>query len=118
MSDIVKECSLKAVSFEKQKGLTRGQQAIYDILVKKAIAGEILTRDDMSTVYLSVETRWYRVWDYRYNGRQDSQVLSKRELMMEDYETRRKAIQWFKSNLATCIIKGKIMAIPVIEDSD
>lgn len=122
MSDIVLQSDMRPVSFEKQKQLTKGQKAIVDMLIQKAKSGEMLTKDDIYKLWLSVEKRYHRIWHY-YGpnpGRSPSQAASTIELTIDNmmvysgYITN--AMQWFKNNLATCIIKGKILAIPVIED--
>lgn len=126
--EVAKVCELKPVSFEKAKELTKGQKMLVELLIKKATANELLTRVDIVNLYLNVEPRIY----YRYIRREvrpysmnsafagqfyDHDIYEKEPMTIEHYDTKKKAYQWFKNNLATCIIKGKILAIPIIEDS-
>lgn len=37
------------------------------------------------------------------------------EISHQDPYIRIKSIAWFKNNLATCIIKGKVLAVPIID---
>ncbi len=129
MTDIAIQSELKALSFEKGKVLSKSQWAIYDLIVKKATAGEVLRKDEIVELYLTVEPRIY----YRYIGAEVKQYVyghplwpksyrdekyEKEPMTANHYGTKSKAHQWFRNNLATCIIKGKILAIPVIEDSE
>lgn len=130
--DLIIQSELKAVSFNSEKKLTKGQQALVKLLVDKAGKQEMLTRDDIAELYTTIEKRIYHKFikyelvdhhplDCRYGkekhkvGKYETVVLTK-DNIGNYYDTRQRAMNWFKSNLATCIIKGKILAIPIIED--
>lgn len=77
----------------------------------------VITRDDIINCYI----------DYKLNGRESFSIREwnyqlQREVLNEyNRNTFMKrlwkptAIQWFKNNLGAAIIKGRILAIPVIE---
>lgn len=127
--ELIKQSELSPVSFEKQKDLTKSQKAIYELLVKKAAYQEILKQVEIIELYLSVDkrTRWiskgYQVVEYPKTsvmaGKSYSMPLGENvELTVNDkwyHGTKARALQWFKNNLASCIIKGKILALPIIE---
>jgi len=59
MNDLATTSDLKPVSFEKSKGLTKGQKAIVDILIRKAKDNEMLKRGDIEELYTTIEERRY-----------------------------------------------------------
>lgn len=132
VSGIILQSDLKPVSFEKTRELTKGQRAIVNILIKKAGSGEMLRREDIAELYTTIEQRIYYKFqgydvvdhhplDSRY-GKEKQRVEKYESIILTKDNIRNywrcmnRAMQWFKNNLATCIIKGKILAIPVIED--
>lgn len=64
IKDVAVQSELKPVSFEKQKELTKGQKMLVELLIQKAKDGEVLKREEIRKLWLSVETRYYRTWAY------------------------------------------------------
>ncbi len=132
MIQITKECNLKSVSFENARGLTTGQKAIVKLLIDKARDQDILTKIDIAELYTTLEPRHhykfiqYEMVDYhpldarygkeKYRSPKHEKITLTKDNINNYYGTMARAMQWFKNNLATCIIKGKILAIPIIED--
>ncbi len=116
ISAVARDCNVRAISFEKSKELTSGQKALMKLIIAKAEAQEMLTRDEILKLYLSTAKRYYSSWSLGSTGRARYQAVTTRELTYDDKWATSQAMQWFKNNLATCIIKGKILAIPIIED--
>ena len=94
--------------------LTDGEKALLVLIIKKVKSKNSLTIDEVSDIYQKhvAYGRWY--WDFSpdadlvwKNKRCLGQNLSEEQLIKN---TR----QWFISNLGRLIIKGKLVAIPVL----
>lgn len=98
--------------------LTPSQQAIMELLTKsinekRPVSREAIVDAYTTTLHPSGETT-IRYETYNWEQRKYEKV-AKKVVVKEDWRTAQKAISWFKNNLATCIIKGRILILPVIE---
>lgn len=93
--------------------LTRGQSLLMNLLKDAIEQKKPVTRDDIAECYIKSvapsgsKTMW--VWD---NGKYTHAFVP---LKKDSWSVKTKSIQWFKLNLGSCILKGKLLAIPVIE---
>lgn len=119
MSELAHNATYTPVSFNAlEKPLTKSQQAILDMLIEKQKAKQKISKLDIKNLYVKtvhptgIFGRWESRWDSVH--REWRRVWRDIDMNMS-YESDIKSIQWFKNNLATCIIKGKIIAIPIID---
>jgi len=77
-----------------------------------------IMKDDIVSCYIESihpnkvrnTTEWY--WCKEENMTRGRFV--EKQLTVNDWETRSLAMLWFKTNLGSCILKGKLLVIPVI----
>lgn len=117
-----KPASVMSLSLHEDN-LTSAQKALLKLLQTKLTKKEVITKEDILTLYLlevkgSETYRKYgtkphpnpeythRITDY------DNYTTHK---WREVYGIQNTAVNWFKNNLGSCIIKGKLLVIPVIE---
>jgi len=124
-NQIVKLSDLKPASFDDRNlvRVTDGQNALIAFIKDKAEKGEIITRDNLLDFYIEKVkgSEYYKVYgkkshpDPNYTHMIpdfDNYRLAK---WREVSDIKSQAIQWFKNNLGACILKGKLLAIPIIE---
>lgn len=122
MSDIVIQNTTQAVSFSGIKDrLTLGQKNLIKLFVEKLKAQQPITKFDITKCYIDslYPQRHVRKW----NNYSDYDSVLKQwsggyyiDVADENKEHwQMAAMQWFKLNIGSCIIKGKIIAIPIIE---
>jgi len=119
MKGLQKTSDCTAVSFNAfEKPLTKGQKMLLQLLIERQRAGEPVTKEDIKETYLNAlyPNRMYEGRVYKYDpstntGRWVYEMIDR----STEYGTQSRAGAWFKMNLASCIIKGKIIAIPVID---
>lgn len=119
MIEIIKTSSLQPASFENNKPLSYGQKNLLKLLTDKINNKEVVTKEDI------VECYWEAVcdndgkiirWEDRYVGLPDQKWKQiPIEYNKNSYKIKSAAMQWFKTNLGNCILKGKLLVIPVIE---
>lgn len=126
MSGIQKISDLKPASFESKRGLTKAQEELIKLLIASAKEQRIVTMDEVLEIWVKyVKKGWDRPGTYSllvrvgegYNfeyERVSLKVACERNNWVKS-EIKRWAAQWLKLNLGSCIIKGKILAIPIIE---
>ncbi len=118
MNEIVKLSDLKPVSFIAHKEeikLTSGQALLLKLMKDKLSAGEAITIDDIKSCYYEHFNRDGYLNHYNFFTTERMIKISKEEFINERYWSRSTSMQWFKSNLGACIIKGKLLVIPIIE---
>ncbi len=117
MQELAKKSEIKPVSFDRSlRGVTHRQTLILKLLSDRLKEGSPVTKADIRDIYARSHSedgfafvRQYcnidGVWGY-HKVRVDLRTHWRGET---------NAMQWFKTNLGSCIIKGKLLAIPVIE---
>lgn len=123
--ELEKRSPLKPASFEQRAvKLTDAQKMLLKLLIKKASKNEMISREEMVDFYIKhikksetfiVQGRWETDWDtgksvYRYY----LTPVTKR--WRDEYNFNVQAYQWFKNNLGSVIMKGKVLIVPVFED--
>lgn len=114
MTEVVEKISpLTPVPFDGSlSSLTVGQRNLLALLSEHLKNGQPITRDDIAECYIkSIAPNGKRTWVYKDGRYQHVHVFFKKDM----WSVRTKSIMWFKQNLGSCIIKGKILAIPVID---
>lgn len=117
MADIVKISDFKPVSFQPNNKSSFQVKLITD-LIKKCLKEErVINVDDVLDTYvLYQKNRKYR--KFIIQGFSDGNYRS-REVSEEEFRTHwtviTKAKQWFRSNLGSAVISGKLLVIPIIE---
>ncbi len=115
---------LNAVSFESASHkLTDAQKALLKLLSEKLKKKEILDRDEILEFYLKHikkdETYQERVTRYGYDARGNHTEYYTGEVKIlkwrDHSDIRAVSTAWFKTNLGSVILKGKLFIIPVIE---
>lgn len=103
-----------AVSFtEERNKLSRSQDIIFELLTDKLSKKEPINRDDIIDAYfkaVSKDGKTIRVRSCLYS----TQFFQCLFVDRSHPEAKKRAITWFKDNLGGCILKGKMLIIPVI----
>jgi hypothetical protein len=120
----IEKQELRAASFSGGSDRTYVQtKLIIDLLQNSLSQGKAITRDDILNCYLDFvygqKRSIYKFggwkWSPYYNREVETRVAVDREEAKTVYGAKIQAIQWFKSNLGAAILKGKVLAIPVID---
>lgn len=113
--------NLSPASFDGRKPLTTGQKNLLKLLTDKITKGEVITKQDIVRCYfdtIAINGKVFRE-RYRYEGSYregtSKRVYFDQEFTVHDWVIQTGAMTWFKLNLGICILKGKLLAIPVIE---
>jgi len=91
---------------------------IIQLLNDSANNGTIINRNDITNCFVDFKFHEKEILvveenDYWLNKRVRKEY--NRTDFLNRYDTKLNSLQWFKSNLGSAILKGKILAIPVIE---
>ncbi len=121
MTDIVKQSEFKPLSISNRLGKSSLQVTIIVELIKKCInENRVLLKEDIINSYVEWQDtgRTYRkfmtcAYD-KSTGKYGRIILTKDEFH-NHWTTETKAKQWFRSNLGSAIIQGKLLVIPIIE---
>lgn len=110
---------LPSVSFNTDgPKLTGGQTRILIFLKERLQNKKPVTRECILRLYIDCK---FVVKDGTigmrgfYRNKYDWHNKFPIELALQRYDIKSGGLQWFKNNLGACIIKGKLIAIPVIE---
>lgn len=120
MSEIVTVSTGRAVGFDNSfKGLAKGQANIMQMLTEHLKENKPITREDIAECYAktTAPTGYKIMRNYRRNTITDQYeyFTEKIKYDKDHWQAKWYSINWFKSNLGACILKGKLLAIPVIE---
>ncbi len=117
-----KASSLKPSSFDANIArLTLGQTNLLNFLIQSIKKNAIIKKSDISLLYCASLSKDGQTIPVKYfaSTKKGIEIYKYKTLpFVEAIQTsyiKNNSIQWFKNNLGTCIIKGKILAIPVIE---
>jgi hypothetical protein len=123
MNQLSKISNSKPASFDSNSITTQGQFALVNFLKTKVEKGEIITRDDIVDFYIAnvKGSEYYKVYglkphsnpEYRHSVIDYDNYSVKK--WRDKYNIKTTALMWFRNNLGSCILKGKLLAIPVIE---
>lgn len=111
MTDIVKQSDLKPASFQYDYKLTNGQKKLLSLLHEKINSSQVIERDDIVQLYIDAMCRNSQKMKWNY----ELQRKIPKEVTKDTWWIRTEALSWFKSNLGACIIKGKLLVIPIID---
>ncbi len=115
MNCIVKQSKLSPVSFDSNFGGMRPPEiSVMKLLIRKQLSKEILTKDDVFDLYMEhyAPSGYKSKMVYISGGNWERKTVS---VSINDFGMRAKALIWFRNLLGHCIIKGKLLAIPVID---
>jgi hypothetical protein len=116
--EIEKIPNITAASFERKLNkITDGQKRILNLLNENIKSGEPITMNQIIDIYFQTVSDNGDTIRIRYNLGWEQKTYCK-YADKNDPEIRIKAINWFKNNLGSCIIKGRLLAIPIIEIED
>lgn len=123
-NQIAKLSDLKPASFDDRAiRMTDAQSALIIFIKENAEKGEIITRDKLLDFYIEKVkgSEHYKVYGQKphpnpiYTHMITDYDNYKLKKWRDDWNIKTQAIQWFKNNLGACILKGKLLAIPIIE---
>jgi hypothetical protein len=121
--DLAKSLDICTSSFQiipEKKPVYKPQiKMIVDLLDKGIKDGRSITIDDVRLIHAEYCYKMRRI-GVGYNYYTDTEGTKWRQARTvqeyyEGYTGERTTIPWFKNNLADAILKGKILAIPIIE---
>lgn len=116
---IVSKAEIKPVSFAPQlRGLTKGEINLMEMLLHHLKENKPIKIEDIAECYLKSTGYTKRHEEFfRYDQIEKRHIyhIVERTYTAKDYYAHRNGRTWFKSNLGNCILKGKLLAIPVIE---
>lgn len=114
MEEIIKLTQSSPVSFDKGFiGLTYGQRVLLEMLTRHLSEQKAITRENIEDCWIKAVAPTdgnKKMWIYTDNGYEHKLVHLK-----SHYDTQSRALQWFKLNIGSVILKGKLLVIPVIE---
>lgn len=121
---IERQVDLKPAAFEEAGYyLTRGQRAIIALMNTCIQENRVLTRQDIIRTWIQCNCRegqWYKYQTTEpyldANGNLGRRwVFRERLADVNGSAERFKALPWFRNNIGSCVLKGGLLAIPVIE---
>lgn len=120
MSDsvIAPIAQLRPVAFDNarpQDGLTHGQISIVAMLKQALVDNTQINREAITKAYISACHGGAETYCKAYRRQDGDYDYKSVKVSIESRNIRSKAIQWFKLNLGSCIIKGRVLALPVID---
>lgn len=121
MNQVSKISNAVPSSFESPSiRLTPQQSQLLIFLKDKVHSNSQITRDDILDFYLKnvKKSSGYKKHLQRYNhalGIWEYTGETEIRLWKNEWNIKIQAIQWFKNNLGSVILKGKILILPVIE---
>lgn len=130
-NELSKQSDIKAVSFKANTRTTPQIQLVIGLIKESIEKSKPITKDDIIDIYIQwrlttrnkltlqklshTESRYNEYW----KKFMDYGVYKLYEVSAEEYAKSYHAgilaRQWFKGNLASAIIRGKLLVIPVIE---
>jgi len=98
-------------------GLTTGQIILYNMLIDHIASNKVITRANMAKCYIKAVHPSGKIirWRWKVVKGKDVWTEFEEDIKATDPLVFISSLQWFKSNMATCIIKGKLLVIPPIE---
>jgi hypothetical protein len=114
---------LSAASFKNNDRSTKQVDLIVDLLTNSIKENRQITIEDIIETFLVwkeqvgkklILAQWNSGYQERNEHHYKYKEVSKKEFA-QHWETKQKARNWFKTNLGAAIIRGKILAIPVID---
>lgn len=122
MTEIIKHTELKAASFHN--GIVKLDvqvSLIIKLLMTSINENKALSKEDIINCYLDFSFRDGRETIYR-KGLDTSNWGGRNGIVTKDYlkneiplYTEHLALDWFRKHLGSAILKGKLLAIPIIE---
>jgi hypothetical protein len=123
-NQLEKQSNLVPASFDRPTvKMTTGQTALLNLLKSKAESKEMISRKDIISFYIehvkggdiykSYGSKPHPNPEYTYRVVDWDNFTLKRWSDQRNISSQ--ALQWFRQNLGSCILKGKLLAIPVIE---
>jgi len=123
-TNLAKNTEIRAVSFSANTRNTPQIQLVIKLIKSSIADSRPITIDDIIATYIA--------WRLKYSGKKLTKEIyvgnkgghwrenyAHVEVETEEYAklygTKLLARQWFKSNLASAIIKGRLLVIPVID---
>jgi hypothetical protein len=102
-----------------KKALTKHQLCIFKDLREAVRKGIIITKDHIVELYLTSRYGQIKRFEIELKEYYPIPHTIKRTVEKEEYkmlaEVRNAALGWYKSNLGSVIVKGKIFVLPPIE---
>lgn len=115
MEDIVRQSEFKPLSISRESGKSTLQVTLIVGMIKMCINdNKPLSIDDILDCYISYQHKCDRYRTFSIFRFQRWEKLSEEDFRKE-YQTISKAKAWFKNNLGSAIIQGKLLVIPIIE---
>lgn len=123
MTEIARVTNNKAVGFDSVlKGLPKGQVNIMKMLTEHLKSGKPITKEDIAECYAltTAPTGFKRMQNYKRDPITDEYKYVQEIVKFDKdhWQAKWYSINWFKSNLGACILRGKLLAIPVIDMDD
>jgi hypothetical protein len=106
--------SIQPASFARRwDKISDGQDKILRLLQKRIEENKPITTEDIVDCYFATTSKDGLTVRVRGNFSYDSFFCH--DVPKTNGTARNRAIIWFKQNLGSCIIKGRLLAIPIIE---
>jgi hypothetical protein len=113
---LVKSIEVKPAPFDKQfERMTKGQSLILEMLKNHIAENKPITREDIAECYgkaMGVK----RLYEYEWVNGEFKQGFKDVDVAKCDWRKKWRSMQWFRTNLSACILKGKLVVLPVIEE--
>ncbi len=121
-NQIVKKSNLTPASFNVGKDtLTPAQTALLKLMQEKIEAKIPIDSEDIVNIYIKEikKKETYRQYKYLYFDNKYGSIYSQTEYEIrtyrDDWDIKVISRQWFKLNIGSVIIKGRLLVVPIIE---
>lgn len=117
---IQKQSDLKPAPFDSSfSRLTKGQTLLLNMIRKHIDENKPITREDIAECYgEAMGTKELMEYEGHYdeNGKWQSRFYRAMvDVSKDEHRKKWRSLQWFKLNIGACIMKGKLIVLPVIE---
>lgn len=115
---IIKQSDAKAASFLTERQAKLGVELVTDLIKSAIKASEPITQEAIMECYWQFRSRggtskvFLNKWEYN-SGNYKKEV--NKEEFKSDWRVKNNSFTWFRANLGSAIIHGKLLVVPIIE---
>lgn len=132
---ISNKSEVNAISFNLNNGglkYTNGQLKLLQLFNNKILSKEPVTKDEIISVYFDYGAQWNRIYlhsDFGIPEWVERKIWNEKGVSIHykeyikwrgycPYMIMRPTIMWFKNNIGALVLKGALVAIPVLQIGD
>jgi hypothetical protein len=105
---------MNTLSIRRRIKMTKGQQALYDLILDRIETGIPIELEDIQTLYVNTVCKDVRGGIPYYLNPWYSETNPVRSMPMSEWHIKTNATQWLSMTLGVLILKGKLTVMPII----